>query len=83
MRNKRKVRTGTVTSANMDKTIVVAVKRSLRHPRLGKTISKTSKVYAHDEENQAKIGDLVAVMETRPISKSKRWRLTKILERAK
>lgn len=83
MRNKRKVRVGTVTSSNMDKTIVVAVKRTLKHPKLGKVISRTSKVYVHDEENQAGIGDIVTVMETRRLSKLKRWRLTKILEKAK
>jgi len=83
MRNKRKTRTGTVTSANMDRTIVVAVKRVMKHPQYGKIVSRTSKVYAHDAENQAGIGDLVTVMETRPISKTKRWRLEKILEKAK
>jgi small subunit ribosomal protein S17 len=83
MRNKRKVRTGTVTSAAMDKTIVVSVKRILRHPQYGKIITRTSKVYAHDEQNQAAVGDLVSVMETRPLSRMKRWRLIKILEKAK
>lgn len=83
MRNKRKTRTGTVTSAQMDSTIVVAVKRVMKHPQYGKIISRTSKVYAHDAENQAGVGDLVTVMETRPISKTKRWRLEKILEKAK
>jgi small subunit ribosomal protein S17 len=82
MRNKRKVRTGTVTSAGMDKTIAVAIKRILRHPQYGKIITKTSKVYAHDEQNQAGVGDMVTVMETRPLSKMKRWRLVKILEKA-
>ena len=83
MRNKRKTRTGTVMSAQMDRTIVVAVKRVMKHPQYGKIVSRTSKVYAHDEENQAGVGDLVTVMETRPISKTKRWRLEKILEKAK
>ncbi len=83
MRNKRKTRTGTVTSALMDKTIVVAIERVLKHPQYGKVISRTSKLYAHDAENQAGVGDIVAVMETRPISKTKRWRLEKILEKAK
>jgi small subunit ribosomal protein S17 len=83
MRNKRKTRTGTVTSAKMDRTIVVAVKRVLKHPQFGKVISRTSKVYAHDAENKAGIGDIVTVMETRPLSKTKRWRLEKILEKAK
>jgi small subunit ribosomal protein S17 len=82
MRNKRKVRTGTVTSAGMDKTIAVAIKRILRHPQYGKIITKTSKVYAHDEQNQAGVGDMVTVMETRPLSRMKRWRLVKILEKA-
>jgi small subunit ribosomal protein S17 len=67
----------------MDCTIVVAVKRVMKHPQYGKIVSRTSKVYAHDAENQAGIGDLVTVMETRPISKTKRWRLEKILEKAK
>jgi small subunit ribosomal protein S17 len=83
MRNKRKTRTGTVTSAKMDKTIIVAVKRVMKHPQYGKVISRTSKVYAHDAENTAGIGDVVTVMETRPLSKTKRWRLEKILEKAK
>jgi len=83
MRNKRKTRTGTVTSALMDKTIVVAIERVLKHPQYGKVISRTSKLYAHDAENQAGVGDIVAVMETRPLSKTKRWRLEKILEKAK
>lgn len=83
MRNKRKIRVGTVTSAKMDKTIVVAVKRTMKHPQFGKVVSRTSKVYAHDEENQAGVGDIVSVMETRPFSKTKRWRLTKVLDKAK
>jgi len=83
MRNKRKVRIGTVTSSNMDKTIVVSVKRTMKHPQLGKIISRTSKVYAHDEENQAGVGDIVVVMETRRLSRLKRWRLTDILAKAK
>ena len=83
MRNNRKIRTGAVTSSKMGKTIVVAVERTLRHPRYGKIIKRTSKVYAHDEKNEANLGDIVQVMETRPLSKTKRWRLTKILEKAK
>lgn len=82
-RNRRKVRTGTVTSAKMDKTIVVAVERTFKHPQYGKTVKRTLKVYAHDEENQAGVGDVVMVVETRPLSKAKRWRLTKILEKSK
>lgn len=83
MRNKRKVRTGIVASAKMDKTIVVAVERTMKHPQYGKIIKSTSRIYAHDEENQANIGDIVMVMETKPFSKTKRWRLTKVLEKAK
>ena len=83
MRNKRKTRIGIVTSAGMDKTIVVSVKRIMKHPQYGKVINRTSKVYAHDAENQAGVGDVVAVMETRPLSKTKRWRLTEIIEKAK
>jgi small subunit ribosomal protein S17 len=83
MRNKRKVRTGTVTSAGMEKTIVVSVKRIMKHPQFGKIITRTSKVYAHDEQNQAGVGDIVSVMETRPLSKMKRWRLVKVLEKAR
>jgi len=83
MRNKRKVRTGIVASAKMDKTIVVAVERTIKHPQYGKIIKSTSRIYAHDEENQANIGDIVMVMETKPFSKTKRWRLTKVVEKAK
>jgi small subunit ribosomal protein S17 len=82
-RRKRKVRIGKVVSNRMQKTIVVAVKRLLRHPVYQKTIKKTSKLYAHDEKNECQIGDLVKVMETRPLSKLKRWRLLKIVEKAK
>jgi len=82
-RKKRKVRTGRVVSNRMQKTIVVAVKRSLRHPVYGKTIKRTSKLYAHDEKNECQIGDLVQVMETRPSSRLKRWRLLKVVEKAK
>jgi small subunit ribosomal protein S17 len=82
MRSKRKVRTGTVTSAGMKKTIVVAVERTFQHPKLGKTVRKTSKLYAHDEENKAAVGDIVMVMETRPLSSTKRWRLTEVIKKA-
>jgi small subunit ribosomal protein S17 len=82
MRNKRKIRVGTVTSARMKKTIIVSSERTLKHPQYGKVIKKTSKVYAHDEKGEAGLGDLVVVMETRPISKTKRWRLTKVLAKA-
>lgn len=83
MRNKRKTRIGTVTSNKMDKTVVVSVKRTMKHPHVGKIINRTAKVYAHDEENQAGIGDVVMVMETRPFSKLKRWRIVEILDKAK
>jgi small subunit ribosomal protein S17 len=82
-RKQRKVRIGRVVSNHMQKTIVVAVKRLLRHPVYQKTIKRTSKLYAHDEENECQIGDLVKVMETRPLSRLKRWRLLKVVEKAK
>lgn len=82
-RNIRKIRTGLVCSDKMDKTIIVTVVRKLRHPIYGKYIKKTKKFHAHDEENTCRIGDLVKIMETRPLSKTKRWRMTEILERAK
>lgn len=82
-RKKRKVRIGTVISNRMQKTIVVAVKRSLKHPVYQKTIKRTSKLYAHDEKNECQIGDLVKVMETRPLSRLKRWRLLSVVEKAK
>ena len=82
-RNLRKVRTGKVVSNKMDKTIVVAVENHVKHPLYGKIVKKTYKLKAHDENNECKIGDTVRVMETRPLSKDKRWRLTEIIERAK
>ena len=82
-RNLRKQREGIVTSYKMDKTITVEVQRRVKHPIYGKFVKKTSKLTAHDEQNQCDIGDLVRVMETRPISKNKRWRLTKIVEKVK
>ena len=82
-RNLRKQREGIVTSNKMDKTITVEVQRRVKHPIYGKYDKKTSKLTAHDEQNQCDIGDLVRVMETRPISKNKRWRLTKIVEKVK
>ena len=82
-RNLRKVRTGKVVSDKMDKTIVVAVENRIRHPRYKKIIKRTYKLKAHDENNECGIGDLVKVMETRPLSKEKRWRLVSILEKAK
>ena len=82
-RNKRKVREGRVISNRMDKTIVVAVERLFRHPRYEKIIRRTSKLYAHDDKNECQIGDKVKVMETRPLSKLKRWRLLQVLEKAR
>ena len=82
-RNLRKTRVGKVVSNKMDKTIVVAVENHVKHPLYGKIVKKTYKLKAHDENNEAKIGDTVRVMETRPLSKDKRWRLVEIMERAK
>ena len=82
-RNLRKTRTGVVVSNKMDKSISILVERRLRHPIYGKFVKKTKKFMAHDETNDAKEGDLVRIMETRPLSKNKRWRLVEILERAK
>ncbi|MEN6626871.1 MAG: 30S ribosomal protein S17 [Candidatus Sumerlaeia bacterium] len=78
-----KERTGKVLSARMDKTIVVAVDRLVQHPLYGKTVRRTKKLYAHDEQNRCHEGDVVKVIETRPMSKLKRWRVSAILERAK
>ena len=82
-RNLRKTRTGKVVSNKMDKTIVVAVVDNVKHPLYGKIVKRTYKLKAHDEENTCKIGDRVRVMETRPLSKDKRWRLVEIIEKAK
>ena len=82
-RNLRKTRVGVVVSDKMDKTIVVAVYDNVRHPLYNKIVKKTYKLKAHDELNDAHIGDTVRVMETRPLSKDKRWRLVEIMERAK
>ena len=82
-RNLRKTRTGIVVSDRMDKTIVVAVRDNVRHPLYNKIVKKTYKLKAHDEQNECGIGDTVKVMETRPLSKDKRWRLVEIIERAK
>jgi small subunit ribosomal protein S17 len=79
----RKVREGIVISTKMDKTVVVAVVDRVRHRRYGKTLQKTSHLYAHDEANDANEGDLVRVVEARPLSRTKRWRLVEVLERAK
>ena len=82
-RNLRKERTGVVVSNKMENTIVVAEKRKEKHPIYGKFVNKTTKFYAHDEKNTCNVGDTVKIMETRPISKQKRWRLVEIIERAK
>ena len=79
----RKVREGVVVSSGMDKTVVVAVIERVRHPRYNKFVNRTKKLYVHDETNDANAGDRVRVMETRPLSKTKRWRVTEVLERAK
>ena len=81
-RNLRKVMIGTVTSNKMDKTIVVSVETSVKHPIYGKVVKRTYKLKAHDEENKCQIGDKVKVMETRPLSKDKRWRLVEFVEKA-
>jgi len=81
--NPRKVREGIVASAAMDKTITVTVTDRVRHPLYGKTMQRSTKLYAHDEQNDAKAGDRVRIAETRPLSKLKRWRLVEVLERAK
>ena len=82
-RNLRKTRVGIVVSDKMDKTIVVAIQDNVKHPIYGKIIKRTLKVHAHDETNTCGIGDKVEIMETRPLSKTKRWRLVEIIERAK
>ena len=81
--NPRRVREGIVVSNKMNQTLVVAVNERVSHPRYGKTVQRTKKLYAHDEKNEAKVGDRVRVVETRPLSKLKRWRLTDIVERAR
>ncbi|MBO4702182.1 MAG: 30S ribosomal protein S17 [Bacteroidales bacterium] len=82
-RNLRKERIGVVVSNKMEKSIVVAVKRKEKHPKYGKFVNKTKKFVAHDEENKCDIGDTVLIMETRPLSKNKRWRLVNIIEKVK
>lgn len=82
-RGRRKIRVGYVTSDKMDKTIAVTVEEFLRHPLYGKRVKRTKKFKAHDEENTCGIGDKVRIMETRPLSKDKRWRLIEVLEKAK
>ena len=82
-RNLRKTRTGIVVSNKMDKTVVIAIEDNVKHPIYGKIIKRTLKVHAHDEANACGIGDKVRIMETRPLSKTKRWRLVQIIEKAK
>jgi small subunit ribosomal protein S17 len=82
-RNLRKTRTGVVRSSKMDKTITVAVERRVKHPIYGKFVKKTTRFHAHDEKNECGVGDVVKIMETRPLSKTKRWRLVELVEKAK
>ena len=82
-RNLRKIRIGVVSSNKMDKTIVVAAERRVKHPIYGKFVKKTTKFHAHDEKNECSIGDTVKIMETRPLSKTKRWRLVEVVEKVK
>ena len=82
-RTLRKTRVGTVVSSKMNKTVVVAIEDNVKHPVYGKIIKHTLKVHAHDENNECGVGDRVEVMETRPLSKTKRWRVTEIIEKAK
>jgi small subunit ribosomal protein S17 len=82
-RNARKVRVGLVVSDKMDKTITVAIERQVKHPIYGKFVKKTTKLHAHDETNDAHAGDTVRIQETRPLSKTKRWRLVEVVERAR
>ena len=83
VRGMRKTRVGVVVSDKMDKTITIAVKYRVRHPLYGKIMNRTTKIKAHDENNEAGVGDTVQIMETRPLSKMKRWRLVEIIEKAK
>ena len=82
-RNLRKTRIGVVTSNRMEKTVTVSVERRVKHPIYGKFVKKTTKFHAHDEKNECGIGDVVKIMESRPLSKTKRWRLIEIVEKAK
>ena len=82
-RNLRKIRTGVVTSNKMTKTITVAVERKVKHPMYGKFVKKTTRFHAHDEKDECSIGDTVRIMETRPMSKTKRWRLVDVIEKVK
>ena len=82
-RGARKSRTGLVVSAKMEKTVVVAIERRVPHPVYGKMVTRTKRLKAHDEENSAKVGDTVRIVETRPLSKDKRWRVVEIMQRAR
>ncbi len=82
-RNLRKTRTGTVVSNKMEKTVVVAIEDNVRHPLYKKIVKRTVRLKAHDENNECRVGDVVEIMETRPLSKDKHWRLTRIIEKAK
>jgi small subunit ribosomal protein S17 len=82
-RNLRKTRIGVVSSNKMEKTVTVAVERKVKHPIYGKFVKKTTKFHAHDEKNECSIGDVVRIMETRPLSKTKRWRMVEIVEKVK
>ena len=82
-RNLRKIRIGVVSSNKMDKTVTVAVERKVKHPIYGKFVKKTTKFHAHDEKNECSIGDIVKIMETRPLSKTKRWRMIEVVEKVK
>jgi small subunit ribosomal protein S17 len=82
-RGERKVRTGVVVSDRMDKTVIVRIESQKRHPLYGKTVRRSSRFAAHDEANEAHVGDVVRVIETRPLSKSKRWRVVEIVEKAR
>ncbi|HHX01093.1 MAG TPA: 30S ribosomal protein S17 [Firmicutes bacterium] len=83
VRKSRKTRVGVVVSDKMDKTVVVAVRRDVRHPLYGRTVRQTVKFKAHDENNECNVGDRVRIMETRPLSRDKRWRVTEIIEKAR
>ncbi|KGF02572.1 30S ribosomal protein S17 [Actinomyces sp. S4-C9] len=83
VRNHRKVRRGYVVSDKMDRTVVVELEDRTKHPLYGKVVTRTKKVKAHDETNEVRVGDLVRIMETRPLSKTKRWRVVEVIERAK
>ena len=82
-RNARKTRTGTVVSSSMDKSIVVLIERKIKHPLYKKPVKTSTKLHAHDEKNEAGVGDFVRLVETRPLSKTKRWRMVEIVEKAK